>query len=301
VLFQIQNINNDFGREVGALFRKVRFGDHPYANMTVGDAESVSKITAADLRTFHDRLCVGDNTVLAVGGDIDIEKTRKMIESAFGEMPQGEKQPNHVPPPPTIGKDSKGVAAPVAVNVPRQQVNVILATNGIAIGDADDAAMNILTNMFSGNLYQALRGRNNYVYIISVFHAPGVDAGTLEIFAQTTPDKYDVMMKEIRVEIDKMKNGKFTDEEFEAAKRQAVYYAQMDLQTNAEQADAAALNELYGLGYDYAAKNALRLSKVTRQDLTKLIERCFGEWMVVETRPAPPDKPAPVPDPADEE
>ena len=290
ILFQVQNLNNDFGKEIVALFRKARFGAHPYASMTIGAAESVSKITSADLKAFHDRLCVGNNTALAVFGDIDVEKTRKMIEAAFGEMPQGEKELGKVPPPPVIGKDSPGVAAPVVKKVPRQQVNVLMATNGVPIGDADEAAMNILTLMFSQNVGEALRGRNDYVYIGFAFHVPGFGAGTLEIFAQTTPDKYAAMMKEVRVEIEKMKKGEFTDEEFETVKRQAICYAEMGLQTNAEQAESAALNELYHLGYDYAAKYPARLSKVTRADMMKVVARCFGEWMVVETRPASEEK-----------
>jgi zinc protease len=237
--------------------------------------------------------------VLAVFGDIDIDKTKAMIEKAFAELPEGDKdQKQPIAPPAEIGKDTKGVAEPVVVKVPRQQVNMMMATNGIAIGDAADAEMNLLMLMLSQNLEQALRGRNNYVYMAYSFNVPGFGAGTLQIQAQTTPDKYDAMMKEIRVEIDKIKNGEFTDEEFENIKRQAICFSQMGLQTNASQADVAALNELYGIGYDYATKYPVKLSKVTREDMMKLVQRCFGEWMVVETRPGTtPEQPSEPPAP----
>jgi len=294
IVFQIQNQNNDWGNEISALFRKVRFEDHPYANTKLGVEESVTKITSADLKAFHDKLCAGSNMALAVVGDIDIEKTKAMIDAAFGEMPAGEKDNRRIPPPAPIGKDTKGVAEPVVVNVPRQQVNVMLATNGISIADPADAEMNILMLMFSQNLERALRGRNNYVYVAYAYNIPGFDTGMVQILAQTTPDLYDAMMKEIRAEIDKMKNGEFTDEEFENIKRQAICFAEMGLQTNAGQADVAALNELYGIGYDYATKYPVKLSKVTREDMMKLVARCFGEWMVVETRPGTtPEQPAP--------
>jgi zinc protease len=299
LLFQIQNMNNDWGNEISSLFRGVRFGDHPYSRTKLGTAESVSKIASGDLKAFHDKLCVGSNMALAVFGDIDIEKTKAMIDAAFGEMPAGEKDNRRIPPPPAIGADTKGVAEPVVVQVPRQQVNVMLATNGIAIGDAADAEMELLTLMLSQNLERALRGRNDYVYLAYAYNIPGFDTGTVQILAQTKPEKYDAMMKEIRVEIDKMKNGEFTDEEFENIKRQAICFAEMGLQTNASQADVAALNELYGIGYDYATKYPVKLSKVTREDMMKLVARCFGEWMVVETRPgaAPPEAPGEAPAP----
>jgi len=305
ILFQIQNLNNDWDDEISSLFRSVRFANHPYANTKLGTADSVSKITPVDLKAFHDKLCVGSNMTLAVFGDIDVEKTKQMIEAAFGEMPQGEKDMRQVPPPPAIGKDTKGVAEPVVFKVPRQQINVILATNGIAIGDPADAEMNLLTLMLSQNLERALRGRNNYVYLVYAYNIPGFDVGTFNIMAQTTPENYDAMMKEIRAEIEKIKKGEFTDEEFENIKRQAVSYAELGLQTSASQADVAALNELYGIGYDYATKYPVKLAKATREDMMKLVDRCFGEWMVVETRPetAPekaPAAPAPEPEPKQE-
>jgi len=290
IIFQVQNLKNDYGEELNSFFRGVRFGDHPYHNTKLGTAESVSKITSVDLKAFHDKLCVGSNTTLAVFGDIDVEKTRQMIEAAFGEMPQGEKDQRQVPPPPAIGKDTRGVAEPVVFKVPRQNINVILATNGIAIGDPADAEMNILTLMLSHNLEKALRGRNNYVYMVYAYNIPGFDVGTFNIYAQTTPENYDAMMKEIRAEIEKIKKGDFTDEEFENIKRQAVSYAEMGLQTNGGQADVAAINELYAIGYDYATKYPVKLVKVTREDLMKLVERRFGDWMVVETRPGTPEK-----------
>ena len=286
ILFQLQNQNNDWDDEISSLFRSVRFAKHPYAITKLGTMESVKKITAADLKAFHDKLCVGNNMVLAIFGDIDIEKTKAMVEAAFGEMAAGEKDKRQIAPPPAIGKETKGVAEPVVAKVPRQQVNVMLAANGIAIGDASDAEMRLLTLMFSQNLETALRGRNDYVYLAYAFNIPGFDTGTLQILAQTTPKKYDAMMKEIRAEIEKMKKGEFTDEQFENVKRQAISYAEMSMQTNSNQADVAALDELYGMGYDYAAKYPVRLSKVTREDMMKLVERCFGEWMVVETRPS---------------
>ncbi len=154
-------------------------------------------------------------------------------------------------------------------------------------GDPADAEMRILTLMLSQNLETALRGRNNYVYFAYSYNSPGFDTGTLQIVAQTTPDKYDAMMKEIHAEIDKIKKGEFADEELDRVKRQAISYIELGLQTNASQADIAALEELYGIGYDYATKYPVRLAKVTREDVMKLVQRCFGEWMVVETRPAP--------------
>ena len=295
ILFGIDNLSNNWIEEINYNFRETRFGNHPYANHKLGNEESVGKISSKDLKDFHEKYFVGSNTVLAIFGDIDIEKTKALVEQKFGAMHGGVVDHKDVAPPPPIGKGTKGVESPVVVPVGRKSVSVILATNGLPIGDESGPDMNILRLMFGSRLHEALRGRNDYVYVVWAYNWPGFDTGSFLILVQTTPDKYDAVIREIRSEIEKMKKGEFTDEELENAKRRAISYVELGSQTNANQADVAALNELYDIGCDYMAEYPPRLVKVSRDDIMKLVNRCFGEWMTVETRPVEtPEKTGPA-------
>ena len=286
ILFEIDNLSNNWIEEIRYNFRKTRFGGHPYANHRLGNKESVGKISSKDLKDFHEKYFVGSNTVLAIFGDIDIEETKALVAQKFGAMSEGAVNHKAIAPPPPIGKGAKGVESPVVIPVKRKSISVILATNGLPIGDESGPDMTVLKLMFDSRLHEALRGRNDYVYLVWAYNSPGFNTGTFQILAQTTPDKYDAVIREIRSEIEKMKKGEFTDEELENAKRRAVSYVELGSQTNADQAGIAALNELYGIGFDYMAEYPTRLAKVSREDIMKLINRCFGEWMIVETRPA---------------
>ncbi len=286
ILFGIDNLSNDWIEGIRYNFRKTRFGSHPYANHRLGNEESGGEISPEDLKDFHEKYFVGSNTVLAIFGDIDIEEMKALVAQKFDAMSEGAVNHKAIAPPPPIGKGTKGVESPVVIPVERKSISVILATNGLPIGDESGPDMSILKLMFGSRLHEALRGRNDYVYLVWAYNSPGFDTGTFQILAQTTPDKYDAVIREIRSEIEKMKKGEFTDEELENAKRRAVSYVELGSQTNADQAGIAALNELYGIGCDYMAEYPPRLAKVSREDIMKLVNRCFGEWMTVETSPA---------------
>ena len=54
-----------------------------------GRAESVEKITPADLLAFQKEYVVANNGVLAVFGDVKAEEVLKLVEKDFGTMPIG--------------------------------------------------------------------------------------------------------------------------------------------------------------------------------------------------------------------
>ncbi|HZN09980.1 MAG TPA: pitrilysin family protein, partial [Pyrinomonadaceae bacterium] len=49
---------------------RVVFGDSPYGHPLAGTAESLTRITAADITKLHSRYYRPDNTILVIGGDI---------------------------------------------------------------------------------------------------------------------------------------------------------------------------------------------------------------------------------------
>ena len=232
---------------------------------------------------FHGKFAVGGNTVLAIFGDIDIDKTRKLVEKAFAGMPAGKAAPPPLPPAPKLQPGAETIRHIQYTN--RGQVNLILGTNGIPINHRDQYAMSVLSIILSRNLHEALRGRNDYVYLVWASSSPGFNAGTFNILAQTTPDKYDKMMIEIRAEIDKILKGEFSDEDLDSARRGSVSYSEIGMQTNMDVASSAALNELYGLGADFHLRFPVSVSKVTRDNVLMVAKKYFVRWLLVETRP----------------
>jgi zinc protease len=71
----------------------------------------------------------------------------------------------------------------------------------------------------------------------------------------------------IAAEITRITKEGLTEEEFGRARNQIIAEHEMRLQDNAGLAMSAALNEIYGLGYDYDSKTRKRIEAVTPEQL----------------------------------
>jgi len=65
------------------------FKNHPYRWQTIGSLEHLASATLDDFKRFNEIYYVPNNAVLVVAGDIDIAKTKKMIQDYFGPIPRG--------------------------------------------------------------------------------------------------------------------------------------------------------------------------------------------------------------------
>lgn len=65
------------------------FQKHPYKNSVIGTMEDLDAAQLKEFQAFHKKYYVPNNAVLVVAGDIDLDKTKKMIEAYFAEIPKG--------------------------------------------------------------------------------------------------------------------------------------------------------------------------------------------------------------------
>lgn len=65
------------------------FHKHPYKNSVIGTMEDLDAAQLKEFQAFHKKYYVPNNAVLIVAGDIDLDKTKKMIEAYFAEIPKG--------------------------------------------------------------------------------------------------------------------------------------------------------------------------------------------------------------------
>ena len=70
--------------------KKHLFIKHPYRWTTIGEMEHLDSATLDEFLTFNKKFYVPNNAVLVIAGDIDINKTKKMVDEYFGPIPRGE-------------------------------------------------------------------------------------------------------------------------------------------------------------------------------------------------------------------
>jgi len=76
------NVINDIAE---ALFSK-----HPYHNGVIGSMKDLDAARLDEFKSFFKQYYIPNNAVLTIAGDIDVAKTKKLIEAYFGPIPRGE-------------------------------------------------------------------------------------------------------------------------------------------------------------------------------------------------------------------
>ncbi len=80
--------NAPYGQLAEQMYKNL-FEKHPYRWTTIGSMEHLASATLEDFRAFNEKFYVPNNAVLVVAGDIDIEKTKELIEAYFGPIERG--------------------------------------------------------------------------------------------------------------------------------------------------------------------------------------------------------------------
>jgi len=73
------------------------YAGHPYLNDPNGTAESVSRLTAEDLRRYHKQMMETSRLLLVIVGDLDPQLLRQRIAVSFGKLPRGDYHPSPLP------------------------------------------------------------------------------------------------------------------------------------------------------------------------------------------------------------
>ncbi|MFQ6104359.1 MAG: M16 family metallopeptidase [Candidatus Glassbacteria bacterium] len=82
---RMRTLTNPFGK-LYEVFLATAFLAHPYGHPTVGWMSDLERLTVDDARRFFEKYYTPSNCVVAIVGDIDIEKTKRLIDRYFGPV-----------------------------------------------------------------------------------------------------------------------------------------------------------------------------------------------------------------------
>ena len=145
------------------LQERVAFAGHPYLNRPEGTAESVSHLTAEDLRAYHQRIMQTSRLLLVIVGDLDAAQLKPRIAAAFGKLPRGDYK-TQTPPQLAFASSTVDVT-------PRE-----LPTNYIQgmftappITSPDIYPMRVASSLLRDRLFEEVRVKRNLSYAPDAF------------------------------------------------------------------------------------------------------------------------------------
>ncbi len=291
VLNAIDQINDQWRSELTVFFRKRFFEKSPYGLVRIGRTESVKALSPADLKAHHETYVTAPNGVVAVFGDIDLAQAERVVREAFGEMPRASAPELNLAREEAVSKDRLFVKTSKQPAV----AGIMLGFRGTTYANVNkrfpietlDCIMSG-ASLPSGWLHHELReGTRDLVYEVHAINFVGLAPGYFGIYAGCQPEKVGEVYRIIREQCAKAVQGHITQEELDTAKGVMMTTEQLQSRTNAEMATRAALDELYGLGYDAHTKFEERVNAVTLDDVKRAADELLTHAVITVVTPKP--------------
>jgi zinc protease len=111
----------------------------------------------------------------------------------------------------------------------------------------------------------------------------GLVPGLFAFYLGTDPAKLELVRSALLDEIGKLANAGLTSEELTRAKKKLIGQQRIANQSNDSFAYMAALDELYGLGFDHYRKLESEVESVTVEDVRKVAAKYFQQPYVLAT------------------
>lgn len=206
---------------------------HPLGGQLAGTLESVSRLTARDLRQFHRRFYLPGNVVVSVCGRFDPVKMNRVIKKKLGKV-TGRADWSY-PPASAPQQEPR-------VNFFRkdiEQMHLALGMPGYDENHPDRYALGLLSIILGGNmssrLFVQVREKKGLAYSIGSCHKTMHDTGVFMVRAGVDNVKIVEAITVILRELRKIKTGGVSDDEFKRAKDYMTGQIQLGLEDTMEQ------------------------------------------------------------------
>ena len=277
-VYEEKNMYGDFiGGQVMDTLMARYFGPHPYAYPIIGSTKNLKNPRLTEMHKFFEDYYVASNMALILSGDFDAQQVMPILEKAFsrirsGNAPKQEK----VMLPPFNGRETMKVKFPIPF------IKAMgLGFRGVSANHEDQVALNIAVNLLNnangtGYLDKLMVEHKlmGALAINEIMNEAGILA--VAIMPKLLIQSYSSAEKMVWDEINRVKNGDFSDEMFNSLKlEQKRQYA-----SSLENIDSRAtiMMNLFSQGKswnDYLNEVA-RIESITKEDVVRVAQKYFS-------------------------
>ncbi len=274
------------------ILRAALFGEHPYALRANGSPDSVPRLTQKNLLDFRDRYLVAKNGVISVFGDVKAAEVKQVLEQTLRTMKPGELALTDAP-----------AAAPLRqmTNVESQKEKaqgvIMVGYRGVDVFSKDRHALELIDEASSdlgSRFFIRIREQMGLAYYVGASQMPGLVPGIFTFYLGTDPQKIEPVKTALLDEIRKLASDGLTSEELMRAKKKLIGQQQIANQSNDSFGYQCALDELYGLGFNYYKSLEHDVEAVTLDEIKRVAGKYFREQPYVLATVRPPEPAAPA-------
>jgi predicted Zn-dependent peptidase len=273
VIFEEINMVEDTPDDlVMELYTEAFWPRHPLGRPILGTKSSVSRFRRDELAGFFRSVYRPGNIVIAAAGHLEHEATSRLVRRHFGELAPGGRSHNGGPPRPAsriVTRSKKEL----------EQVHVCLGTPAYPQAHEDRYGVYILNTVLGGSmssrLFQNVREKRGLVYSISSGVSAYSDAGTLTIYAGTSLDSVDEVVRLSLEELRRMKGEALPADELRRAKDHLKGSLMLSLENTGSRMNHIARQEIY-FGRAFKLDEILAgIESVTAEDVPRIAGDLF--------------------------
>ena len=256
----------------------IYFHPHPYAYPIIGSTENLKNPRLSEMQKFFEEYYVASNMGLILSGDFDTEAVLPILERTFSRIPGGEVK---VVPPVEIRSFKGREKATIRIPIPLLKA-IAFGFRGVPSNHPDQVALQIAISILNnangtGYLDQLMVNRRLMGAIVGgeSFNEAGfigiVAVPSLVSRSSRTAEKL------IWREVNRLKNGDFTDEMFFSLKQEHIRKHFSELEDIDSRCKVLIRLLSQGKTWGDYLHDLIRADRLTKEDVVHVANSYFGE------------------------
>jgi predicted Zn-dependent peptidase len=238
---------------------------------TIGFADTVTRITANDLRRHMARHYAPDSVIVAAAGHVDHGAIVELAAKCFDGF-EGKSEPFEPDAP-------KTTPSTLVRQKDSEQAYVVVGSRGLAVRDDRRFALSVLDTLLGGGmssrLFQEIREKRGLVYTVYSFQASYRAAGLFGVYAGTSPENVQQCIDVITQQLAELRTIKIGDAELNLAKEHIKGSLTLSLESTSSRMLRLGRNE-YNLGHQITPEEIEeRVDAVSAGDVMQLAQELF--------------------------
>jgi len=214
-------------------------------------------------------------------------EVKQLFEQALGGMKPGELALTDAHPAAPLSKTET-----VESRKEKAQGVIMVGYRGADLFSPDRYALELIDEASSdlgSRFFIRIREQMGLAYYVGASQMQGLVPGLFAFYLGTDPQKIEPVKTALLDEIRKLASDGLTNEELTRAKKKLIGQQEIANQSNDSFGYHCALDELYGLGFDYYKKLEHDVDAVTLEDIKRVAVKYFRDQPYVLATVRPPD------------
>lgn len=259
------------GEIVSRAFYASLYAEHPYAQPTHGNKESVAKITLKDIQHFHKKHIVADNAILAIVGNLSRKQAESVASDISQSLPKGDKLY-------VVNEVQVSKSLTEHIQFPSQQAHVRIGQIGIERGNPDYFSLYVGNHIlggggFTSRLVEEVRSKRGLSYSVYSYFIPLQQAGPFILGLQTRADQAQQAIEVCNQVLNDYIESGPTQEELELSKKSIISGFPLRIDSNRDVLGYLSLIGYYDLPLSYLQDFTNNIEKISLQDIKQAFRK----------------------------